>query len=84
MKPIKQVGQAVGLIPEVPDIKLPAPVAAPQVDAAQQEQNLPDPEAKRIASAKLAQEKLRKGRKNLRIDLAGSSQGVGAGVAIPV
>ena len=84
MKPVKDLGQSIGLIPEVPDIKLPAPAAAPEIAPKQQEQNLPDPEAKRIAAAKLAQEKLRKGRKNLRIDLAGSSQGVGAGVAIPV
>lgn len=74
------VGKAVGLVPDVPNMSLPAAAEAPEAPAPT---DAGDPEARRVAAEKLAQERRRQGRRNLRIDLASPAQGVGAGVAIP-
>lgn len=65
-------------------IIIPAPAPAPIQEKTPAAADLPDPEAARVARERAAQEKLRKGRKNLRIDLASTgSTGGGSGVFIP-
>jgi hypothetical protein len=89
-QPVKKIvqgaGNALGLIPDMPNVDLPAPAAAPEAApnaSPKADGGLPDPQAQAVAADKLAQEKLRKGRKSLRIDLSTGAQAVGSGVAIP-